>query len=45
MIWFDEPKQRHTKTTTRYSDGRVEEKTHVSSLGRDCRGRNIFIIG
>lgn len=37
--------QRHTKTTTRYPDGRVEVKTQVSSLGRGCGGGNVFIIG
>ena len=37
--------QRHTKTTTRYADGRVEVQTQVSSLGGDCGGGNVFIIG
>ena len=37
--------QRHTKTTTRYPDGRVEIKTQVSSLGGGCGGGNVFIIG
>ena len=37
--------QRHTKTTTRYADGRVEVQTQVSSLGGDYGGGNVFIIG
>ena len=37
--------QRHTKTTTRHADGRVEVQTQVSSLGGGCGGGNVFIIG
>ena len=37
--------QRHTKTTTRYADGRVEVQTQISSLGGGCGGGNVFIIG
>ena len=37
--------QRHTKTTKRYANGRVEVQTHVSYLGGGCGGDNVFIIG